>query len=111
MQRAVLMLLEPIYEHDFMDCSHGFRPGRSAHRALEQLWKQGMDNQIGWVLDVDIKSFFDTLDHAQLRAIISQRVKDGVISRLIGSRPKGDRQHAVLPRRGERSESTGSKPE
>jgi len=110
-QRAVLMLLEPIYEHDFMDCSHGFRPGRSAHRALEQLWKQGMDNQIGWVLDVDIKSFFDTLDHAQLRAIISQRVKDGVISRLIGSRPKGDRQHAVLPRRGERSESTGSKPE
>lgn len=83
-QRAVLMLLEPIYEHDFMDCSHGFRPGRSAHRALEQLWKQGMDNQIGWVLDVDSKSFFDTLDHAQLRAIISQRVKDGVISRLIG---------------------------
>ena len=83
-QRAVLMLLEPVYEHDFMDCSHGFRPGRSAHRALEQLWKQGMDNQVGWVLDVDIKSFFDTLDHAKLRAIISQRVKDGVISRLIG---------------------------
>ena len=83
-QRAVLMLLEPIYEHDFMDCSHGFRPGRSAHRALEQLWKQGMDHQIRWVLDVDIKSFFDTLDHGKLRAIIGQRVSDGVISRLIG---------------------------
>ena len=57
-QRAVLMLLGPVCEHDFMDCSHGFRPGRSAHRALEALWKQGMDNQVSWVLDVDIKSFF-----------------------------------------------------
>ena len=83
-QRAVVMLLEPIYEQDFLDCSYGFRPGRSAHQALESLWQQSMGNNVGWVLDVDIKSFFDTLDHATLREIISRRVGDGVIRRLIG---------------------------
>ena len=83
-QRAVVMLLEPIYEQDFLDCSFGFRPRRSAHQALESLWKQSMDNRVAWVLDVDIKSFFDTLDHAKLRAIIGRRVGDGVVRRLIG---------------------------
>ena len=83
-QRAVVMLLEPIYEQDFRDCSFGFRPRRSAHQALESLWKQSMTNRVKWVLDVDIKSFFDTLDHAKLRAIIGRRVGDGVVRRLIG---------------------------
>lgn len=83
-QRAVAMLLEPIYEQDFMDCSYGFRPARSAHQALENLWKQAMDQRVAWVLDVDIKSFFDTLDHGKLREIINHRVGDGVIGRLIG---------------------------
>ncbi len=84
LQRAVVMLLEPIYEHDFSDCSYGFRPGRSAHQALEQLqhelWKMGG----GWVLDVDIKSFFDTIDHGALRELLRKRVRDGVLVRLIG---------------------------
>jgi RNA-directed DNA polymerase len=84
LQRAVVMLLEPIYEQDFYDCSYGFRPGRSAHQALETLWKQTMDSHGGWVLEVDIRKFFDTLDHAHLRAFLQQRVRDGVLTRLIG---------------------------
>jgi RNA-directed DNA polymerase len=84
LQRAVAMLLEPIYEQDFYDCSFGFRPGRSAHQALESLWKQTMDSHGGWILEVDIRKFFDTLDHAHLRAFLQQRVRDGVLLRLIG---------------------------
>jgi RNA-directed DNA polymerase len=84
LQRAVAMLLEPIYEQDFYNCSYGFRPGRSAHQALESLWKQTMDSHGGWILEVDIRKFFDTLDHAHLRAFLQQRVRDGVLTRLIG---------------------------
>jgi RNA-directed DNA polymerase len=84
LQRAVAMLLEPIYEQDFYDCSYGFRPGRSAHQALAALWKQAMDSHGGWILEVDIRKFFDTLDHAHLRAFLQQRVRDGVLTRLIG---------------------------
>jgi len=84
LQRAVVMLLEPIYEQDFYDCSFGFRPGRSAHQALAALWKQTMDSHGGWILEVDIRKFFDTLDHAHLRAFLQHRVRDGVLTRLIG---------------------------
>ena len=84
LQRAVTMLLEPIYEQDFYDCSFGFRCGRSAHQALEALWKQTMDSHGGWILEVDIRKFFDTLDHAHLREFLKQRVRDGVLTRLIG---------------------------
>lgn len=84
LQRAVAMVLEPIYEQDFYDCSYGFRPGRSAHQALEALWKQTMDSQGGWILEVDIRKFFDTLDHAHLRSLLRHRVRDGALTRLIG---------------------------
>ena len=84
LQRAVVMVLEPIYEQDFLDCSYGFRPGRSAHQALEALWQQTMDLGGGWVVEVDIRKFFDTLDHAHLRELLRQRVRDGVLLRLIG---------------------------
>ena len=84
LQRAVVMLLEPIYEQDFHDGSYGFRPGRSAHKALESLWKGTMDTRGGWVLEVDIRKFFDTLDHAHLREALRHRVRDGVLLRLIG---------------------------
>ena len=84
LQRAVAMVLEPIYEQDFYDCSFGFRPGRSAHQALEVLWKQTMNSHGGWILEVDIRKFFDTLDHAHLRGFIRHRVCDGVLRRLIG---------------------------
>ena len=64
--------------------AHGFRPGRSAHQALETGWKRLMDMGGGWVLEVDIRKFFDTLDHRHLRDILDRRVRDGVIRRLIG---------------------------
>jgi retron-type reverse transcriptase len=61
LQRAVVMILEAIYEQDFLDCSYGFRPGRSAHQALESLWQQTMHAGGAWILEVDIRKFFDTL--------------------------------------------------
>lgn len=83
LQRAVLMVLEAVYEQDFLDCSYGFRRGRSAHQALEVLWRSLMDMGGGWILDVDIKSFFDTIPYFPLRAILNQRVRDGVLRRTI----------------------------
>lgn len=83
LQRAVTMLLEAVYEQDFLECSYGFRPGRSPHQVVETLWKRLMDWGGGWVLDVDIQSFFDDLDRTQLRTFLDQRVRDGVIRRAI----------------------------
>ena len=84
LQRAVVMVLEAVYEQDFLDCSYGFRPGRSAHQALAALWKQTMDRSGCWIVEVDIRRCFDTLDHAHLRELVRQRVRDGVLLRLIG---------------------------
>lgn len=83
LQRAVVMVLGAVYEQDFLDCSYGFRPGRSAHQALERVWYGVMDMRGGWVLEVDIKSYFDAIDHASLRNILNQRVRDGVLRRTI----------------------------
>ena len=84
LQRAVAMVLEAVYEQDFLDCSYGFRPGRSAHQALQRLQHEAVCMAGGWVLEVDISKFFDTLDHAHLREILRHRVRDGVLLRLIG---------------------------
>jgi RNA-directed DNA polymerase len=84
LQRAVVMVLESIYEQDFLPCSYGFRPGRSAHQALDQLWQQTMRMGGGWIVEVDIRKFFDTLDHVHLRDLLKLRVRDGVLLRLIG---------------------------
>ena len=83
LQRGVAMVMEPIYEQDFCDCSYGFRPGRSAHQALEAIWQkvQGMNGC--WILEVDIRKFFDTLSHQHLREILDRRIHDGVIRRLL----------------------------
>jgi len=83
LQRAVKMVLETVYEEDFLDCSYGSRPGRSAHDALGALWRGLMEMGGGWVLELDIKSYFDTLEHSCLRKILDQRVRDGVIRRTI----------------------------
>jgi group II intron reverse transcriptase/maturase len=85
LQRAVVMLLEPIYEQDFLDCSYGFRPGRSAHDALAAFRDQAMGCRPrgGTVLEVDIRKFFDHLDHSFLRQFLQLRVRDGVLLRLI----------------------------
>jgi group II intron reverse transcriptase/maturase len=84
LQRAVVMVLESVYEQDFLDCSYGFRPGRSAHQALEALRQRLMEVRGGWILEVDIRKYFDTLDHRHLYAILRRRVRDGVLLRLIG---------------------------
>lgn len=84
LQRAVLMLLEPIYEQDFHVSSYGFRPGRSAHQALDRLKATLEGWHGGWVLEIDIERFFDTLDHDHLRTMLHRRVRDGVLLRLIG---------------------------
>jgi RNA-directed DNA polymerase len=83
LQKAVLMLLEPIYEGEFYDFSYAFRPERNCHKALEAIRNSIMDMRIGWILEVDIRQFFDSLDHVKLREIIRQRVRDGVLTRLI----------------------------
>lgn len=83
LQRAVMMVLEPLYEQDFQDCSYGSRPRRSAHQALADLRGQLMPHG-GWVLEVDIQQFFDSLDRAHLREFLNLRVRDGVLQRLIG---------------------------
>jgi len=79
LQRAVAMVLEAVYEQDFLDCSYGFRPGRSAHQALNSLWHEVMKMGGGWVHEVDIQSFFDELDHGHLRSFLGRRVRDGVL--------------------------------
>jgi group II intron reverse transcriptase/maturase len=84
LERAVQMLLEPVYEQEFLDCSYGFRPGRSAHQALEAVRTAVMAMEGGWVLDVDVKKYFDAIPHQQLREVVSLRIRDGVIGRLIG---------------------------
>ena len=84
LQRAVLMALEPVYEQDFLECSYGFRPGRGAHQALQALWRKLMDYGGGWVIDLDIQSFFDQVERNHLRSFLDRRVRDGVIRRMIG---------------------------
>ena len=85
LQRAVVMLLDPIYEQDFLDCSYGFRHGRSAHDALNSFRDQTMSCRPKGVtvLEVDIQKFFDNLDHQHLRQFLRLRVRDGVLLRLI----------------------------
>lgn len=82
-QRAVAMLLEPLYEQDFHDCSYGFRRRRSAHQALQSVRNQILDKGGHWVLEVDIQKYFDTIDHRSLREFLARRVADGVLRKLI----------------------------
>ena len=97
LQRAVLMVLELVYEQEFMECSYGFRPGRGAHQALEALWRQLTDYGGGWVIDLDIQSFFDQVERNHLRSFLDRRVRDGVIRRMIGRGwwISGDREGAA----------------
>lgn len=84
LQRAVAMVLNAVYEQDFLNCSYGFRPKRSAHNALDALWAGLNGIGGGWVIEVDIKAFFDSVDHSKLRDVLRRRVLDGVLLRLIG---------------------------
>ncbi len=84
LQRAVAMVLGAVYEQDFLDCSFGFRPGRSAHDAIATIWQGTMGMGGGWVLEADIKDCFGALDRGWMRKILSRRIRDGVLRRLIG---------------------------
>ncbi len=83
-QRAVVMLLERIFEQDFYDFSYGYRSGKSAHKALSDLRGQCNACGVSWILDADIKGFFDNIDHTILLELLHRRIKDGQIDRLIG---------------------------
>jgi RNA-directed DNA polymerase len=83
-QRAVVMILEAIFEHDFYGFSHGFRKGHSQHQALHELREQCRTLHIAWIVDADVSGFFDNLDWGHLREFIEQRVRDGGILRLLG---------------------------
>lgn len=82
-QRAIVMLLEPLYEQTFKESSFGFRPGKSAHQSLQYLRNHIMDNGGRWLIDVDIHQYFDTIDRSRLRLFLNRKVTDGVIRKLI----------------------------
>jgi RNA-directed DNA polymerase len=82
-QRAIVMVLEAVYEQDFLPCSYGFRPGRSAHQALQDLRTGFMSQGLRWVIDLDIENYFGSISHSHLRSFLDQRVTDGVIRRMI----------------------------
>ena len=84
LQRAVAMVISEVYEQEFHDFSYGFRPGRSAHQALRAIQHAAWRMAGGWVVEVDVRKFFDTVDHAHLREILHRRIGDRVLLRLIG---------------------------
>lgn len=81
-QMAVLLLIEPIFEADFLDCSYGFRPGRSAQDALEEI-KENLQQGREAVYDADLQSYFDTIPHTKLMAAVQKRIVDGGVLKLI----------------------------
>jgi group II intron reverse transcriptase/maturase len=83
-QRATVELLNAIYEQDFLNCSYGFRPGRGAQDALDEAGRVICTRPISYVLEADIRSYFDTIVRSQLMEMIERRVGDGSILRLIG---------------------------
>ena len=82
-QQAVVTVLNQIYEVDFLGFSYGFRPGRSAHDALDALWVGIMGKKVNWVLDADIQSFFDTIALDWLVEFLEHRIADRRLLRLI----------------------------
>lgn len=80
-QQACRLVIEPIFEANFLPCSYGFRPGRSAHQALAEVRLRMVRN--GWVVDADIESFFDTLDHEVLMGLVARRISDRRVLKLI----------------------------
>ena len=82
LQRAVVEVLNAVYEEDFLGFSYGFRPGRSAHDALDALWVGIMGKKVNWVLDADIQSFFDTIALDWLVKFLEHRIADKRVLRL-----------------------------
>lgn len=83
LQTAVRKVLTPIYEEEFYNCSYGFRPGKSQHQALDELFRQVSYGGIRYVIDADMADYFGSINHQQLRGFLDRRIKDGVIRRMI----------------------------
>jgi RNA-directed DNA polymerase len=83
LQRATVEVLNAIYETDFLGISYGFRPGRSPHHALDALYTGLLTRKVNWVLDLDIRGFFDSIDHGWLVKFIEHRIADRRVARLI----------------------------
>lgn len=83
-QASVRRIIEPIFEAKFLDCSFGFRPNRSAHMALEKIRKDLMDGYV-YVIDADLKSYFDTIPHDKLMSLVREEIVDGSVIRLLES--------------------------
>jgi RNA-directed DNA polymerase len=83
-QSAVAELLSAIYEADFLDCSYGFRPERNCHQALHSVFEAVMGERVNWVLEADIRSFFDSVDHDWLLRMLALRIADPKVLRLVG---------------------------
>ena len=82
-QRALVTVLNEVYEADFLGFSYGFRPGRGQHDALDALWNALMGKRVNWVLDADIRGFFDNLDHEWLLKFLEHRIADPRVLQLI----------------------------
>jgi group II intron reverse transcriptase/maturase len=82
-QQAVVTVLNEIYEEDFRGFSYGFRPGRSQHMALDALYVAIKRRRVSWILDLDLKSFFDNISHEKLVQLIEKRIADPRVLRLI----------------------------
>ena len=108
-QMATLLILEPIFEADFEDCSYGFRPGRSAHQALEEI-RGHLQAGYQAVYDADLKGYFDSIPHDQLQACLRMRMADRSVLKLIrrwlqtpvveAPQEKGGRPQVSRPRKG-----------
>jgi len=83
-QEALRELIEAIYEPIFHDCSYGFRRGRSAHDALRSLNGMLFRGEVSWILEIDVESFFDSIDRRMLQEMLQERVVDGSLRRLVG---------------------------
>ena len=81
-QQALVQRMEPIFEPTFLDCSFGYRKGRSPHDAMRQVWRQLQSGKL-WIVDADIRQFFDTIDQEKLIDFIAEEISDGRVLKLI----------------------------
>ncbi|MED1270943.1 reverse transcriptase domain-containing protein, partial [Bacillus mycoides] len=80
-QMATKLVIEPIFEADFQECSYGFRPKRNAHQAISKIRKTSKTSH--WIVDVDIQGYFDNINHAKLMKLVERRISDRRVLKLI----------------------------